>query len=99
MKKILGIILFFISFASFGQSKSLGYPNYLYLIFGAPQGEQTSLIEQGSQTRTIVAHDFAKTSCSRLRPNDPPYKISLTVADPASNSSFVFAFENQNQQP
>jgi len=71
----------------------------MLLIFGAPQGERTTLVEPGASTRTIFAHDDAKSSCARRRPDEPPYKILLTVNDRSSNSSFEFEYENQNPQP
>jgi hypothetical protein len=99
MKKLLGIVILITSFGCLAQNAGLNYPNYIFLIFGAPQGEQTNLIQLGAQTRTIVAHDNARATCTRQRPNDNPYKVSFSAIDLASNSNFEFDFENSNQQP
>ena len=98
MKKIIALLVLITSFECLAQTTSLNYPNYIFLIFGAPQGEKTNLVEDGAQTRTIVAHDAARAICTRQRPNDNPYKVSFSAADLASNSNFEFDFENSNQQ-
>ena len=99
MKKIIALLILITSFECLAQTTSLNYPNYIFLIFGAPQGEKTNLIEDGAQTRTIVAHDAARATCTRQRQNDNPYKVSFSAIDLASNSNFEFDFENSNQKP